>query len=441
MRLLRIGMLLGLCLWRTGVEASPRYEDAPVFCSDSEARDPLPALIASINDKSITVDRSSDKAFVRDLLRLFEIPVESQVLVFSKTSFQNRLISPEHPRALFYSKDVYLGWVPGGSVEIITNDPELGPVFYVLNIHDNVLTPKREASCLDCHGSSRTHDVPGMLVRSVFPADDGQPILSNGSTLVDHSTPLDQRWGGWYVTGDHQDRSHQGNMIFERLSDGSARMVQDQGRILADLDGIFDTRRYLTNTSDIVALMVLEHQAMAHNAIAKAQLNTRLRLHQNQAIAELLQLKPGELTETSQRVLNGLAENLLDVMFFYDELPLSKNVLGQSGAFKEAFEKQAGVGSEQDSLYTMDLVQRLFRYRFSYMVYAEAFADLPPSFLRIFFTKLGDVLTADDPDGDKYADIEIEERLAIARILHKTLPREWLDAMGANNNETTHPGG
>ncbi|MFT7489018.1 MAG: hypothetical protein ACI9OU_001418, partial [Candidatus Promineifilaceae bacterium] len=164
MRLLRIGMLLGLCLWRTGVEASPRYEDAPVFYSDSEARDPLPALIASINDKSITVDRSSDKAFVRDLLRLFEIPVESQVLVFSKTSFQNRLISPEHPRALFYSKDVYLGWVPGGSVEIITNDPELGPVFYVLNIHDNVLTPKREASCLDCHGSSRTHDVPGMLV-------------------------------------------------------------------------------------------------------------------------------------------------------------------------------------------------------------------------------------------------------------------------------------
>ena len=189
------------------------------------------------------------------------------------------------------------------------------------------------------------------------------------------------------------------------------------------------------------ALMVLEHQAMAHNAIAKAQLNTRLRLHQNQAIAELLELEPGELTETSQRVLNGLAENLLDVMFFYDELPLSKNVLGQAGAFQKAFEKQAGVGSEEDSLYTMDLVQRLFRYRFSYMVYTEAFADLPPSFLNIFFGKLGDVLTADDPDDDKYADIEIEERLAIACILGKTLPREWLNAMGANNNETTHPGG
>ena len=425
--------LSSLSLWLTGLQAQPQYENAPVHYSSSEPDDAFKAQIQILNETPDALDRSSDRTLIRDLLKHLNIPPESQLLVFSKTSFQNSLISPEHPRSIFFSKDLYVGWVPGGSAEIIAHDAQLGPIFYLLDLHDETLQPVRTQSCLDCHGGSHTRDIPGMLVRSVFPDKNGHPILSNGSTLVDHSTPLEQRWGGWYVTGDHRDKTHQGNKTFQRHDDGSATPLHDHGSILKSLDGLIDTQPYVTNTSDIVAFMVLEHQITVHNAIEKARLNTRLRLHQNQAIAELLKLGPGELTETSQRVLDGLADNLMDAILFYDELPLPRRVLGKRSIFQRTFEQQAEPDSNGDSLYVMDLEHRLFRFRCSFMIYSQSFADLPPTFLKIFFRKLGAVLLDGRTGDDKYVDIDRQERLAINRILQNTLPEPWRHEMRVKN--------
>src|SRR5690606_29845754 len=135
-------------------------------------------------------------------------PVESQLLVFSKTSLQRRRISPERPRALYFSDTVYVGWVPGGLTEVIIIDPQLGPVFSTFDLRDGRREhPKleRDNDCLRCHGGNFVRDIPGIFARSLFTDETGEPLLRHGTLIVDDETPFAQRWGGWYVTGYHGD--------------------------------------------------------------------------------------------------------------------------------------------------------------------------------------------------------------------------------------------
>src|SRR5437868_2058919 len=68
-------------------------------------------------------------------------------------------------------------------------------------------------SCLLCHGGSTNQGFPGQLVRSLYADADGFPILSSGSHRVDHTSPLENRWGGWYVSGKTGKQLHMGNLI------------------------------------------------------------------------------------------------------------------------------------------------------------------------------------------------------------------------------------
>ena len=134
----------------------------------------------------------------------------SQVLVFSKTSFQRERISPQSPRAVFFNDEVYVGYVVGSPLlELATVDPKLGWVFYTLE-QAEVEKPKfvRTDQCLECHASAKTMGVPGHLVRSFATDDDGVVDLATGTSLVNHRTPLEERWGGWYVTGTHGNQLH-----------------------------------------------------------------------------------------------------------------------------------------------------------------------------------------------------------------------------------------
>src|SRR5690606_15524431 len=111
----------------------------------------------------------------------FQVPEESQVLVFSKTSKQNDRISPQTPRAIYFNEEVYIGYTLGGAVELAAIDPSLGPVFYLVEPAEQRSRPpvfQRDQSCLSCHGGPFSPGVPGLLVRSVFPAASGHPILS-----------------------------------------------------------------------------------------------------------------------------------------------------------------------------------------------------------------------------------------------------------------------
>lgn len=186
------------------------YENAPFHYSDSTPNDSVALLVKQMEAGEVALDTSSDKAFLRDLLAKLELPIASQVMVYSKTSFQNSRILPSRPRALYFSEDYYIGWVQGGDIEIISVDPKLGPVFYVLEIpRPPARKPLlfRSQECLNCHGGSRTEGVPGMLVRSVKPSTGGFPILAAGTSQTDHASPLAERWGGWYVRERMQERA------------------------------------------------------------------------------------------------------------------------------------------------------------------------------------------------------------------------------------------
>ena len=137
------------------------------------------------------------------MLAELRVPEESQILVFSKTSHQNSLIQPNNPRALYFSENAYVGYVPGGDIEAIIQDSLLGPVYYLIEAGGTGgLEIERDLStCISCHATSNTEHVPGMLVRSVFPDENGRPLLAMGTRLVDHESPLPERWGGYYVTG------------------------------------------------------------------------------------------------------------------------------------------------------------------------------------------------------------------------------------------------
>jgi hypothetical protein len=143
------------------------------------------------------------------------VPETSQMLVFSKTSFQKERINPDHPRAIYFSDEVYIGWCPGGLVEIAAIDPMLGPVFYSFDPHERGVEKRfnRDADCLRCHGGTFVRDIPGLLARSVFTKAGGEPLLSLGSELVDATTPIEKRWGGWYVTALRAGLRHRGNLV------------------------------------------------------------------------------------------------------------------------------------------------------------------------------------------------------------------------------------
>jgi hypothetical protein len=139
--------------------------------------------------------------YLRSLLRALDVPIESQLLVFSKTSKLRPLINPRNPRAIYFNESVSVGWVRGSrTLEIAAQDPRQGVIFYTLNQHPEEQRFTRDGDCLTCHDSSTTIGVPGMIVRSVFPLPDGTAIGKLDDYTPDHRSPMEHRWGGWYVT-------------------------------------------------------------------------------------------------------------------------------------------------------------------------------------------------------------------------------------------------
>ena len=393
------------------------YEEAPFYYSDSEPTDPVADLIKKIDAGDVCLDNASEKGFLGSLLAKLAVPIESQVLVYSKTSLQNEHILPARPRALYFSEDYYVGWVQGGDIEVISIDPKLGPVFYLLKVPKSPEDKPqliRSAECMNCHGGSRTGGVPGMLVRSVRSDARGFPILSAGTSQTDHSSPISERWGGWYVTGASGGEKHMGNLLFQKDETGSATIIRDHGT-LENLDSAINRSPYLANTSDIVALMVLEHQITVHNALTKASFNTRRWLHYDTMLADYLNETDGKLREQTLELIEREAEQLLEVMFFKDEFELESWGVEGSESFQEAFGADGPRSIKGSSLKDFELLSRLFRHRFSYMVYSHSFDYLPKQFKGVFYDKLSDILHGGHRNFDYLGGKERERILAILR--------------------------
>ncbi len=414
-----------LVLLSSPVAGQVGFEGPPIDYLTADVNDPVAQLARRVAQGDVKLEFDSKHGYLKSVLAALEVPEESQTLVFSKTSLQLQRISPRRPRAVYFNDDVYVGWCQRGDVlEFAATDPQQGAIFYTLE-QDQVEAPRfvrDRGQCLTCHASSRTQNVPGYLVRSVYADAAGQPILGSGTYLSDHTSPFDERWGGWYVTGLHGSMRHMGNMTFtEEDERGGDR---EKGANLKNLNDVVVTEPYLTDHSDIVALMVMEHQTQMHNAIAAANYETRLALHQSFQMNELLEREEGYISESADRRIDAVASQLLRYMLMCDEFKLEDQVAGTSG-FAQNFESRGISDSKGRSLRQFDLKTRLFRYPCSYLIYNPAFDRLPDEVRSRVFRRLAGILnnsSDSQEDAHNFQHLTAELRNEIREILLETKP-------------------
>jgi hypothetical protein len=398
------------------------FEQAPILYSQAKPENRVSKLIDRVNSGQTKLEYDQQTGYLRSLLKELDVPLSSQVLVFSKTSLQRHRISPRSPRALFFNDDTYVGFCQVGDVlEISTADPQLGAVFYTLSQleEDKEQFVRQTDNCLICHGSSQTKEVPGHVVRSLFVDGSGMPLLAAGSTRIDQTVPLEKRWGGWYVTGVHGQQKHLGNLVMPGR-DVPSNVDNSAGQNVTDLADRFDTSEYLSPYSDIVALMVLEHQTDAHNYITRANFHTRQALYYQESLNKELKEPAGHLWDSTKSRLKSANEPLVEYLLFSGEAKLTAELRGTSG-FAEEFAARGERDSRGRSLRDFDLKSRIFKYPCSYLVYSESFAALPREARDYVLRRMYDVLTGQD-QSKPFAHLSAADRQAILEILRETMP-------------------
>ena len=380
------------------------------------ATDPVAKLARRIASGDAKLQFAPGRGYLDSLLAALDVDASSQTLVFSQTSLQSRRIRPQTPRAIYFNDSVYVAWVQHGPIEIASLDPNLGPVFYLLDQSPSS-GPKfdRELKrCLGCHDSYSLSGggVPRFIVGSGYVGPDGSLVTHEGWILVTDQTPLESRWGGWYVTGHSGDQVHLGNMIIRSYTDFD-RLEDLRAGNIDTLDGLFDTRPYLTDKSDIVALMVLEHQVNVQNAITRVSYDTRTALDKERSAEEA----PSAATA---KLIDEAIEPLVETMLFVGAVKLTSPLSGLP-AFVEQFEKRGVRDAAGRSLRELDLKTRLFRYPLSYTIYSDAFAALPEVVKTAVYRRLDAVLEGEARD-EKFADLTPADRRAILEILRATKP-------------------
>jgi hypothetical protein len=424
--------LLGLVLpFSSGAVGAPQqlgYDAAPISYSSTPATDRAAALNAQIAAGKIHLAFDPGRGFLPSILKELDVPVSSQTLVFSKTSFQRQWINPRAPRAIYFNDDLYIGWVRGAEVlEVASQDPQLGTVFYTLE-QEPSLPPRlrrQTDNCLQCHDSTGlTLGVPGVTVRSVFAGHDGMPHFNMGGFRTTYQSPFQDRWGGWYVTGTHGTLRHMGNITFSDDPNPDMASLRDRGANCSDLSQRMDVEPYLTPTSDIVALMVLEHQTYVHNLITRANHETRIAIAQSDDMNRALGVALRPVTEGTHRRIAYACEPLLEAIFYSHEAALHEKVAGNS-TYAADFENRGPFDHRGRSLRQFDLTRRMFRFPLSYLVYSKAFRGLPSDARAYVSRRLTEILAGRESKKE-FSHLSCEDRQAIREILSDTFP-ELLD--------------
>jgi hypothetical protein len=289
--------------------------------------------VARLNPDQLKFEGPS--GYLRSVLAALHVPIESQIAVFSRTSLQSPLIEPKNPRTIFFNDSVAVGWMKGGFIELAALDPRQGVQFYTLDQHPSSRPRfKKGTDCLRCHVGEATMDVAGYVVRSTYTAPDGSPLLIYGGSMVDHRTPIEDLWGGWFVTGAPAGLRHLGNAVIGPEGDP---------KNMESIPAKIDTSVYLSPYSDVAALMVFDHQMHMANLITQIGWDTRAGMNQ----------------------LAEEAREFVDYLLFVDEAPLPGKLQGH---FAEVFSRNARRDSKGRSLRDLDLQTRLLRYPCSYMI-------------------------------------------------------------------------
>jgi hypothetical protein len=375
---------------------------------------PTDDAIARLNKKleegSARLTFDADSGYLKSTLAALELPVESQSLVFSKTSFQDRLINVRNPRAIYFNDTTALGWIRGAELlEVAAQDARQGVMFYSLKQEPSEAPRfQRSIDCLACHLSWDTLGVPGFMVQSVHPLPDENAYVVGYNN--NHGSPFSQRFGGWFVTGSYGRVRHMGNISVMPEDKGKLRVPDPMQ--LATVEGLFDLKGYPTPHSDVVALLVLAHQVQMTNLITRVGWEARL-------------AEAAPSADAQARVKEA-AQDLVDYLLFIDEEPLRGPIRGTSG-FTEKFSAKGPKDGKGRTLHALDLQTRLLKYPCSYLVYSEAFDALPPLARDAVYSRMWQILSGAEK-GPRYMRLKQADRQAIIEILRDTkkdLPAFW----------------
>jgi hypothetical protein len=374
---------------------------------------PVNNVVVDVNKKlqngALQFTFDSRSGYLRSALDAFQLPLDSQLLVFSRVSLQGKRISDQNPRALYFNDRLALGWVRGGDLlEVAAHDDTQGVVFYTLDQRADESGPpqfKRAFICLGCHVTGNTLGVPGLLM---FSTTRPEPTQFTGLPRhVDQSDPINRRFGGWFVTGSAGAAHHMGNDV--------AALDGRPSREITSVEGLFDADGYRALSSDIVAHLVLTHQAGMINLLTRAAWEAR---------AADPSLHPPFTSSPAQEasiaaVMSGVASEVVDYLLFVDEAKLTEPVRGGSG-FAERFSSGGPRDRKGRSLYELDLRHRLMKYPCSYLIYSPAFDALPPSAKEPIYKRMWEVLSGREQDPRYRAALPLADRRAIVEILRDT---------------------
>lgn len=392
------------------------FSDEPINYRSEKLSDPVARLQKALDSGAATLEYEPQHGYLKSVLELLKVPVDSQTLVFSKTSFQYKKITPAQPRALYFNDDVYVGQVHDGKVlEFVSFDPMQGAIFYILDEKkaEKPVFERAELDCTQCHVAAGTRNVPGVLLRSVFTRPNGTQTEHSPSYITGQESPFSERWGGWYVTGTYGAQTHMGNALVHS-TENPLEIDREAGANVTDLSKFIDTSAYLAPDSDVVAHLVLAHQTQMHNLITLTNYRTRIALY------------GGETGDGAGKDWKSAADELVRYLLFANEAPLEGPVKGTSG-YAEEFAQRGPRDPLGRSLRDFDLQKRIFKYPCSYLIYSEAFDALPEPAKQYVYHRLYEVLTGRE-QSPAFARLTAEDRKAVFEILLATkpgLPKEW----------------
>lgn len=390
--------------------------------SNTPTHNAFARLQQRLDKGEVKLEWKAPRGYLDSLLQVLNIDLSSQSLVFSKTSLQISWISEKTPRAIYFNDETYVAWVDGApSLELMSVDSVMGPVFYTLDNRNPVATARLEREtlrCLNCHDSFSLSGggVPHFLMVSTNAGVEGDRAQRGASIDTTDATPMKDRWGGWYVTGHGGNQPHLGNIVI-RSQEDLDRIDSLRKPDIDTLKGLFDTEPYITDKSDVVALVVLAHQVTIHNLITRANYKTRRFVGR-----ETQDPNPQweDFSPKTQKAVKAILEPLVRGLLNVDAATFTGPMTGNSG-YDAWFQKQGPKDSRGRSLREFDLKTRVFKYPLSYLIYSDGFKGLPDYAKRYVYTRLAEILRGQDRS-PVFAGLSATDRQSIVEILTATEP-------------------
>jgi hypothetical protein len=408
-------------------ESVQRYdaEYPQIGYSDKPTHNAFYRLQQRLDKGEVKLEWRAPRGYLDSLLKALDIDPSSQSLVFSKTSLQINWINEKTPRAIYFDDENYVAWVDGApTLELMGVDSVMGPVFYTLDNRNPSATAKLEREttrCLNCHDSFSLSGggVPHFLMISTNAGVEGDRAQRSAAIDTTDATPMKDRWGGWYVTGHGGNQPHLGNIIIKSPQDLD-RIESLRKPDIDTLKDVFDTQPYITDKSDVVALVVLAHQVTVHNLITRANFKTRRFVAREIDPAQNPNPTWADFSPKTQKVVRTILEPLVRGLLHANAAPFTAPMVGNAG-YDAWFQKQGPKDPRGRSLRELDLKTRVFKYPLSYLIYSDGFKGLPEYAKQYVYQRLAEILRGQD-QSPAYASLSATDRQSILEILTSTDP-------------------